>query len=73
MRVMVLIKANKNTEAGILPSQELLTQMGKYNEELVRVSCLRRRIAPKFKRGAHQVQWQQEICDGRAVSLKRRS
>jgi hypothetical protein len=32
---MVLIKANKDTEAGILPSQELLSQMGKYNEELV--------------------------------------
>jgi hypothetical protein len=36
MRVMVLVKATKDSEAGELPSQELLTQMGKYNEELVK-------------------------------------
>ncbi|MEJ2708728.1 MAG: YciI family protein [Anaerolineales bacterium] len=35
MRVMVLIKANQETEAGVLPSERLLTEMGKYNEELV--------------------------------------
>jgi hypothetical protein len=40
MRVMVLIKANKDTEAGVLPSQELLAAMGKYNEELVKAGIM---------------------------------
>jgi hypothetical protein len=34
MRVMVIVKASKESEAGILPSPELLSRMGKYNEEL---------------------------------------
>ena len=34
MRFMVIVKADKNTEAGVMPSQELLAAMGKYNEEL---------------------------------------
>src|SRR3989442_14382209 len=40
MRVMVLIKANKDTEAGVLPGEKLLTEMGKYNEELVRAGIM---------------------------------
>jgi len=36
MRVMVIIKANKDSEAGILPDREILTKMGKFNEELVK-------------------------------------
>jgi hypothetical protein len=36
MRVMVIVKASKESEAGILPGTELLQQMGKYNEELVK-------------------------------------
>jgi hypothetical protein len=35
MRVMVIIKANADSEAGIMPSEKLLTEMGKFNEELV--------------------------------------
>jgi hypothetical protein len=35
MRFMVIVKATKSSEAGILPSEELLAAMGKYNEELV--------------------------------------
>ena len=34
MRVMVIVKANEDTEAGVLPSQELLEEMGSFNEEL---------------------------------------
>lgn len=34
MRVVVLIKANEKTEAGMMPSEQLLTEMGKFNEEL---------------------------------------
>lgn len=33
---MVLIKANKDSEAGVLPDEKLLTEMGRYNEELVK-------------------------------------
>ncbi len=40
MRVMVIIKANKDTEAGVLPSEQLLTEMGKFNEELVKAGVM---------------------------------
>ena len=41
MRVMVLIKANKDTEAGVMPDETLLTEMGKYNEDLVNAGVMR--------------------------------
>jgi len=40
MRFMVIVKADQRTEAGILPSQELLEKMGKYNEDLVNAGVL---------------------------------
>ncbi|PYU77921.1 MAG: dehydrogenase [Acidobacteria bacterium] len=40
MRVMVIVKADKNSEAGVLPSKELLSEMGKYNEELVKAGVM---------------------------------
>jgi hypothetical protein len=40
MRFMLLVKANEDTEAGVLPSEELLTEMGKYNDELVKAGVL---------------------------------
>jgi hypothetical protein len=40
MRFMVLVKANKSTEAGVLPSKELLEQMGNFNEELAKAGVL---------------------------------
>ena len=40
MRFMVMIKANKDTEAGVMPSEELLAEMGKYNEELVKAGVM---------------------------------
>jgi hypothetical protein len=40
MRVMVLVKATNDSEAGIMPSAELLEAMGKYNEELVKAGIL---------------------------------
>ena len=40
MRVMVVVKANKDSEAGILPSKEILTAMGKSNEELVKAGVM---------------------------------
>src|SRR6188474_2079104 len=40
MRFMVMVKASKNSEAGIMPSTELLAAMGKYNEELVKAGIM---------------------------------
>lgn len=40
MRFMVIVKASKESEAGIMPSEELLTAMGKYNEELVNAGIM---------------------------------
>jgi hypothetical protein len=40
MRFMVLVKANEESEAGVLPSTEELTEMGKYNEELVNAGVM---------------------------------
>jgi hypothetical protein len=40
MRVMVIVKASKDSEAGVMPSQKLLTEMGKYNEELAKAGVM---------------------------------
>ena len=40
MRFMILLKGNEETEAGNLPSEELLAEMGKYNEEMVKAGVL---------------------------------
>ncbi|HYF40799.1 MAG TPA: YciI family protein [Gemmatimonadales bacterium] len=40
MRFMVIVKADKDTEAGVLPTRELLAEMGKYNEELVKAGVM---------------------------------
>ena len=40
MRVMVLVKASPESEAGVMPTTELLTEMGRYNEELVKAGVM---------------------------------
>ncbi|MGH8563215.1 MAG: YciI family protein [Gammaproteobacteria bacterium] len=40
MRFMIIVKATKNSEAGVLPSQQLLAEMGKFNEELVEAGVM---------------------------------
>jgi hypothetical protein len=40
MRFMVIVKADKNSEAGVLPSHDLLAEMGKFNEELVKAGVM---------------------------------
>ena len=40
MRFMVMVKATKDSEAGVMPSEQLLTEMGGYNEELVKAGVL---------------------------------
>lgn len=40
MRVMVIVKATQNSEKGILPNEKLLTEMGNYNEELIKAGIM---------------------------------
>jgi hypothetical protein len=40
MRFMVMVKADKNSEAGVMPDEKLLTAMGKFNEELVKAGIM---------------------------------
>jgi hypothetical protein len=40
MRFMVIVKADKNSEAGVMPDRKILTEMGKYNEELVKAGVM---------------------------------
>ena len=40
MRVMVIVKANEESEAGVMPSEQILADMGKYNEELVKTGVM---------------------------------
>ena len=40
MRVMILVKANKDSEAGVMPSERMLTEMGNFNEELVKAGIM---------------------------------
>jgi len=40
MRIMVMIKANEDSEAGVMPSEQLLTEMGAFNEELVKAGVM---------------------------------
>ena len=40
MRVMVIVKANEESEAGVMPSEQILADMGKYNEELVKAGVM---------------------------------
>ncbi len=40
MRFMVIVKADKNTEAGVMPGEDVLVAMGKYNEELIKAGVM---------------------------------
>ena len=40
MRVMAIVKANEDSEASVMPSEEMLTEMGKFNEELVKAGVM---------------------------------
>lgn len=40
MRVMILVKANKDSEAGVLPDEKLLTEMGRFNDQLVEAGVM---------------------------------
>lgn len=40
MKFLVIVKANEDSEAGVMPNKELLTEMGKYNEELIKAGVM---------------------------------
>ena len=50
MRVMVIVKADKDSEAGVLPSEDLFEEMGKFNEELAKRRNHESRIVPVLRR-----------------------
>ncbi|MGH4015405.1 MAG: YciI family protein [Pseudonocardiaceae bacterium] len=52
MRFMIMVKADQDTEAGVMPSEELLTEMGKYNEELVKAGVMLAGAAARADRSA---------------------
>ena len=54
MRVMVLVKATKDSEAGIMPSIELLEAMGKYNQELVDAGILAHDVLDRLNEGTNR-------------------
>ena len=44
MKFMVIVKANKDTEAGVMPSTEMLAAMGKFNEEMVKAGVMQAKV-----------------------------
>ena len=69
MKVMVIVKATKGSEAGELPSTELLAAMGKYNEELVEAGILlsAEGLQPRLEGGTGAVLRRESRRDRRAV------
>jgi hypothetical protein len=64
MKVMVFVKATQDSETGVMPNEQLLTEMGQYNEELARAGILL----------AAEVTFQEPIAPSpRDLSLQRRS
>src|SRR6266581_2578995 len=67
MRFMILVKATKNSEAGVLPDEKLLTAMGKYNEELAKAGVLLAAEGLQQLEGRpRQVVWRKADRDQRA-------
>src|SRR5262245_54704903 len=73
MKVMVMVKATKDSEAGVMPSAQLLTEMGKYNEELVKAGILlaAEGLHPRSKGKRVLVSWQSRtVIDGPFAETK---
>jgi hypothetical protein len=66
---MILVKADKNSEAGLMADEKLLTEMGKYNEELAKAGIMLAGEGPSsnLERRTRQVRWRQAYSDKRAV------
>ncbi len=68
MRVMVFVKATPESEASVMPTEEQLTEMGQFNEELVNAGVmLAGEGLPQLKRGAGSLQGQSSHRFRRAV------
>jgi len=69
MRFMVIVKASKDTEAGVMPSTELLAAMGKFNEEMVKAGMMEggRRPASDHEGRACQLRGRAGQGDPRSV------
>ena len=69
MRFMILVKASKESEAGMMPSEQILTEMGRFNEELAKARVLLGgRGAPSDLQGhAHQILRRKKNRDRGAV------
>jgi hypothetical protein len=67
MRFMILIKADKDTEAGVLPDEKRLTDVGNFNEELAKAGVLvsGEGLQPSSKGGAGAVFWSEAYGDRR--------
>src|SRR5437762_11548675 len=74
MKFMILVKADKNSEAGRMPDEKLLTEMGEYNEELTKAGImLAAEGLPDLKGCARQVLWRQACGDQWTVPRIERS
>lgn len=73
MRVMVIIKADKSSEAGVLPDEKILTEMGKYNEELVKAGVMLagEGLHPSSKgKRVHLTEGKRSVIDGPFAEAK---
>jgi len=73
MRVMVIIKATSNSEAGVMPDEKLLDAMGKYNEELVKAGVMLAGDGLKPSREAKRVRFsggKKTVVDGPFAETK---
>jgi hypothetical protein len=73
MRFMMIVKANKDSEAGVMPSEELLAAMGKYNEELMKAGVLAdlTGLHPSSKGARIKFQgWKRTVIDGPFAETK---
>jgi hypothetical protein len=67
MRVMVIVKASKNSEAGIMPGQKLMADMGRFNEELVKAGIMQSGDGLKPSRAGKRVRFSGDGSGGKAV------
>lgn len=73
MRVMVIVKATKNSEAGVMPSEKLLSEMGQFNEELVKAGIMQAGDGLKPSREGKRVRLaggQKTVIDGPFAETK---
>src|SRR6204780_2730467 len=64
MRVIVLVKASKDSEAGIMPTPKLLAEMGKFNQELIRAGMMLAADGLHPSSKGKRVKWQQRTVIG---------